>query len=868
MRFPAASQTGRPLVALGAVFDAPGTAGESAEAWRELLSDTGGDLAGPIQDLPTLDSIYIAPALVQVVREHGVRALLTDPSVRRVRFAPLDVIQDSRWRVAEAITSLHRGGAERVVIDLAATLPSHNAHVTVLTVGRPLRGAFAAPAGTIDLSAVDGGRAARLDAAAEAARAAHVDLVHAHLFGPDDLEPFRAAGLPLLLTVHNARAGWTPGSETLTREHADLLAACSRAVEDDLRAAEVGVPVRTVWNGIDRAAFAPTPEVQKRAADLRRSWGIPDGDPVILAVANPRRQKRLHLLPRVLQSLRAPYRLVIAGEASPEIQDAQEAEGALQDAIAQSGVRDRIHRVPGSDDVAALLHASDVLLSLSAWEGLSLAHMEALASGLPVVATAVGGTAELSAEPHALTLLPPDCSVDVAAAAVAEAVKSTASRARRSLLSDFSRDRMAERTASLFPRAIRLNRKTSDEHPALWIVMNNLSTGGAQSSARRLLVELAGRGIAVRAAVVQEQPDHPTPGRRALEAAGVRTVALTPSPPYGDADPLHAVQGLLAHIDAEDRPVTVVMWNLLQEYKVLLADLLIGVPLFDVSPGEMYYASLERYFQRPRAGLPYRSAREYGARLAGAIVKYEAERAQAEAVLGAAVSVIPNGVPLTTRPRRGSGPLVFGTAARLSPQKKFEELFAAFREAHARLPAYVLKIAGGAETGSEAYAERMKQEAAGLPVEWAGETRDTASFLETLEAFVMISEPAGCPNASLEAMAAGLPVVATDHGGARDQVVDGETGRLTPRGDVASLAAALVDAASDRGRLRRWGDAGRDRIEQRFSLARMADAYTRALRLADHSSELLVEDVDRPRRGFAPDEAEGRHQQRGMQAGV
>src|SRR6185503_16529528 len=152
-----------------------------------------------------------------------------------------------------------------------------------------------------------------------------------------------------------------------------------------------------------------------------------------------------------------------------------------------------------------------------------------------------------------------------------------------------------------------------------------------------------------------------------------------------------------------------------------------------------------------------------------------------------------------------------------------------FREAHARLPEYVVRIAGGPESGGDAYALGLKDQAAGLPVEWVGEVQDSREFLESLDAFVMISEPAGCPNASLEAMAAGLPVFATDHGGAGDQVVDGRTGRLTPRGHPAALADALVEGAADRERLRTWGAAGRDRIERRFSLARMADAYSRVL---------------------------------------
>ncbi len=91
----------------------------------------------------------------------------------------------------------------------------------------------------------------------------------------------------------------------------------------------------------------------------------------------------------------------------------------------------------------------------------------------------------------------------------------------------------------------------------------------------------------------------------------------------------------------------------------------------------------------------------------------------------------------------------------------------------------------------------------------------------------MVAEPAGCPNASLEAMAAGLAVVITDVGGAREQVVDGETGRVTPRDDVAALAEALVALSRDAGPRRRFGARGRERAAERFGVARMADDYAR-----------------------------------------
>jgi glycosyltransferase involved in cell wall biosynthesis len=355
---------------------------------------------------------------------------------------------------------------------------------------------------------------------------------------------------------------------------------------------------------------------------------------------------------------------------------------------------------------------------------------------------------------------------------------------------------MAERYRWLYPRAIEAARGRRNGH-GLLLIINNFSTGGAQSSARRLLTGLAAEGVRVRAAVLEEQPEYPTPGRRALTAAGVPVLAL---PPAGTVDPAQAVAGLLEDID-RDPPQAVLLWNALAQWKVLLADALLDIPVYDVSPGEMYFDSLERYFARPRSGLPYRTATDYGARLAGVVVKYEAEAARAAAMLGTAVHVIPNGVPVPVSPvvpaRHPDGRLVFGTLARISPQKKLEDLLEALRRAQGRLPPHVLRIAGGVERGCEAYAGQLRRLADGLPVEWVGEVRDAGPFLRGLDYFVLVAEPAGCPNASLEAMAAGLAVVITDVGGAAEQVADGIAGRLVPRGDVAALGEALVELAGD-----------------------------------------------------------------------
>ena len=103
---------------------------------------------------------------------------------------------------------------------------------------------------------------------------------------------------------------------------------------------------------------------------------------------------------------------------------------------------------------------------------------------------------------------------------------------------------MAARTRWFYPQILLPSRSAGD---GLWLIINNFSTGGAQSSARRLLLGLAARGIKVRAAVVEEHPTRPTPGRAALLAAGIPVLAV---PPPGALDAAAAVAQVLEAIAA------------------------------------------------------------------------------------------------------------------------------------------------------------------------------------------------------------------------------------------------------------------------------------------------------------------------------
>jgi glycosyltransferase involved in cell wall biosynthesis len=105
-------------------------------------------------------------------------------------------------------------------------------------------------------------------------------------------------------------------------------------------------------------------------------------------------------------------------------------------------------------------------------------------------------------------------------------------------------------------------------------------------------------------------------------------------------------------------------------------------------------------------------------------------------------------------------------------------------------------------------------------VELLGERDDVPALLAQANVFVLTSLSEGMPISVLEAMAAGLPVVATAVGGVPEIVVDGETGFLVPVEDAEAVAAALTRLLDDRSLRERMGAAGRRRAERDFDLPR------------------------------------------------
>ena len=102
---------------------------------------------------------------------------------------------------------------------------------------------------------------------------------------------------------------------------------------------------------------------------------------------------------------------------------------------------------------------------------------------------------------------------------------------------------------------------------------------------------------------------------------------------------------------------------------------------------------------------------------------------------------------------------------------------------------------------------------------------DSYLLLRCLDVFVLPSLGEGISNTILEAMATGLPVVASRVGGNPELVAEGVTGTLFQAGDAAALAAILAQYCGDDARCRHEGEAARSRIDREFTLERMTAAY-------------------------------------------
>lgn len=180
--------------------------------------------------------------------------------------------------------------------------------------------------------------------------------------------------------------------------------------------------------------------------------------------------------------------------------------------------------------------------------------------------------------------------------------------------------------------------------------------------------------------------------------------------------------------------------------------------------------------------------------------------------------------PSRTRWFSDNPTFVVGLVATLMPEKRHDLFLRAARTVADRVPGSRFLIVGNGP-----WRKSVEEEISDLGLEdrvfLTGELLDPAPAYASMDVSVLCSDREGFSNAILEAMSAGLPVVATDVGGNAEAVVDGETGFIVPPNEVDPLTDRMLLLAKNPDLRTRMGKSGRERAVQRFSLQRMIQGH-------------------------------------------
>jgi len=722
--------------------------------------------------------------------------------------ADLVAVEDARGPLYAVIASLALGGAERIVLEWAAEAQRRGRPVELAVLNRAGI-EWQVPQGLTVLHRGERGPADFIADLAARWRAARVP-VAAHLLRDALLAQFHRHGIATVPVLHNARAGWLGDPAAWPADKVPGVVACAEAVAAQAREAGCRLPLSVIRHRplLDAQAFSSSAR-----DNLRGRLGVDSQTLLIGMVGALKPQKNYPRALRVLKHLLGRRRAALAILGGVGSEAGMEELRALARLAEESQLTPHV-KLPGFvSPVAPWLAAFDVLLNTSDYEGYSIATQEALAAGLPVLASAVSGQVE---DPQpGLQLLPADARLDDWADALALLPVRGEPVAREARM----------RAPYLWSLALAAYTPGAGPRLQTLFVTANLNAGGAQRSLINLVTRIAPRH-ALEVAVCGASTHDYFPA--ALRAAGVRHWH-----PCDSSDAFEVAESLLAW-SARRGVGQLCFWNADPKLKLLIAKFAPpALRLLDVSPGA--YAFEEMAATGEFQGAVVYTQQEFQERLDVLVLKYGvpiAGRARrcvvipngvalaptrtdqppvltaadlAPALVGADLAPAPAVTVQTAAPtgtEQKSAPR-FLVSGRIAPSKHLEQIIAAFHQVRARWPESVLHIVGQAEPRHASYLAGLTR-LAGDGVAFRGAQPDLAHLRAAWSAQIVIGTHQGSPNAVLEAMAAGVPVIANDSGGTAELVRQGDTGYLLPEAAATpQIAAAMLEAAAHPGEARR-----------------------------------------------------------------
>jgi glycosyltransferase involved in cell wall biosynthesis len=351
------------------------------------------------------------------------------------------------------ITELDTGGAQKALLQLLSRLDRQRFSPSVACLYNGA-GAVAQEIEALGIRVTDVRMAAkwRMDALCRLyglLRAEHPAILHAHLFHANLLGRVvgRLAGVPIILSTEHTmgmESEWRYWVNRLTHPLVDRVVCVSPQIVRFVTH-HVGIPeAKTVLiqNSIDLQRFQSVPDRQ----DARIALGLPLGHPLICTVARLDPVKRLDILLSALAKL-PEVRLVVVGEGPERCK--------LIGLASELGVEERVQFVGQRQDVLPWLAACDLFVLCSDWEGMPMAVLEAMAAGIPVVATETGGMPDVIVPDVTGRLVPPGQAEALARAIAgllddAELRREMGRAGAKRVADAFALDQMTERTVQLY----------------------------------------------------------------------------------------------------------------------------------------------------------------------------------------------------------------------------------------------------------------------------------------------------------------------------------------------------------------------------------------------------------------------------------
>ncbi len=603
---------------------------------------------------------------------------------------------------------------------------------------------------------------------------------------------------------------------------------------------DLGYPahkIRIIHNGVDPTDYRPADE--QRARTL---LGIDPQRPVVGVVGRLSPEKHHVLLLQAARRLVDEFpdlTVLVVGDGPMR--------GQIERATTELGLADHVQLVGARPDVPDILPALTVFALCSYTECFPMALLEAMASGRPAVCTDVGGVGELLADGITGYLVPPYDSVALADR-LAKLLHDrqlcqrlgAAARARvqREFGLDASVDAAARELTAVAGIASRsenrpggLSKRRPSWRPIrLTVVLDLTGVGGVEMLLLNLFRHFDPTVVRPRLVCLREAG----PLTDDFRAADFEVETLDRA---GRFD-LRTLPRLVASLRA-DRTDAVLVPHHHRASLALgrLAAMLAGVPVNIVAAHDMDLTSVGSRV------LPRWAVRTLGVSDALVLLTVsQGEYLRSQEGVGRHVwesvreVVIPNGIVLPEAPgpaehaqaRAALGvtanDVVVGVVGRLSPQKAHHVLFEAVARCLPDVPSLRLVVIGDGELGPRLH-RSAEQLGIGHRTTFLGTRRDVPLLLPGLDVSCLSSVHEGVPIALIEAMAAGVPIVASDCGAVRDIVEDGKQGFLVPVGDVDRFADRLHLLAGDAALRDQLGKAGRARAEREFDIERTARAY-------------------------------------------